>query len=172
MAKTSLQEMMSVLDPQKTFNWELVLPNIPGLADTRQLTFKCISTEIPDSNVEQVSWEGHGVKLHFSGRRTWTGTWTATFVEDRLNSTRSAFVNWLELIRSWDNNSGSYKSQYAVPGEITMYDDTNTAIRAIKVINIWPTGIGAPTLDQTADIVKYTITFSFDMTREVTNPSG
>lgn len=166
MSRSGLQEAISILDPLQTWNWDLIIPRIPGAADTRELTYKCTSTTIPGSSIEPVGMEAHGVKLNFAGRRVWSGTWNATFIESREGSTRDHFVKWMEMTRSWENNTGSYKSQYAVPIEITQYDDLPVAVRRIKLINAFPTAMGEPQLDQQSGIVTYEITFSYDYTQE------
>lgn len=166
MSRSGLQEVQSVLDVLQTWNWDLVIPTIPGASDTRALTYKCISTSIPGSSIEQVGLEAHGVKLNFAGRRTWSGSWEATFVETRDGNTRALFIAWMELIRSWENNTGSYKSQYSVPVELSLYDDLPQVVRAIKLIGAFPTAVGDVSLDQTSGIVQYAITFSYDYTTE------
>ena len=166
MSATTLQNFMSVLDPQKTFKWEVVIPNMPGVTDSRQFTYKALSTTIPGSSINQIKVEAHGVALHFSGRRVWTGTWNVTLVEDRLNNTRDGIWSWLERVRSWKDNSGSYKSQYAVPAELNLLDDANLTMRTIKLVNIWPTQLSEPSADQSDDVIKYDVTFSYDFTDE------
>ena len=168
MARSGLQEVTGILDVLQTWNWDVVIPNIPGTAggDTRDLTYKCVSSAIPGSSVEQVKLEAHGVQLNFAGRRIWTQTWDATFVESRDSSTRGKMMGWLEMMRSWANNNGSYKSQYAKTVELTLYDDLPQAVREIKLINAFPTAIGEVTLDNSSGIIQYAVTFSYDYTEE------
>lgn len=167
MARSGLQEVTSILDVLQTWNWDVVIPQIPGSTqDTRELTYKCTSTAVPGSSVEVVKLEAHGVQLNYAGRRIWTQTWDATFVESRDSNTRALLMGWLEMMRSWANNSGSYKSQYAKTIELTMYDDLPQAVRSIKLINAFPTAIADLSLDQTSGVVQYSVTFSYDYTEE------
>lgn len=167
MARSGLQEVTSILDVLQSWNWDVIIPQIPGVqADTRELTYKCTSTSVPGSSVEQVKLEAHGVQLNYAGRRVWGQTWTATFVESRDANTRALLMGWLEFMRSWANNTGSYKSQYAKTIELTMYDDLPQAARNIKLINAFPTSIDDVSLDQSSGIVQYSVTFSYDYTEE------
>lgn len=166
MARSGLQEVTSILDVLQTWNWDVVIPRIPGADDTRELTYKCTSTSIPGSSVEIVGLEAHGVKLNFAGRRIWGQTWEATFVESRDANTRGIFMAWLEMMRSWVNNTGSYKSQYAVPIELTQYDDLPQEARNIKMINAFPTNLADVALDNASGIIQYVVTFSYDYTEE------
>ena len=75
MARSGLQEVTSVLDVLQTWNWDVFINKIPGSSgDTRGLTYKCTSTSIPGSSVEQVKLEAHGVQLNYAGRRVWGQT--------------------------------------------------------------------------------------------------
>ena len=162
MARPNINELISVQDPLQTWNWSLTIPNIPGSSLARDITLKCQSANLPGSSVEQVSVEAHGVKLNFAGRRQWSGTWEATFFESRSASTRTAFVNWMELQRSWANNSGAYKDQYAVTAEISQYDDKPKEVKNVRLRGLFPMTIADVSLDQTSGVVIYSITFSFD----------
>lgn len=164
MARPNLTDLESVKDPLQTWNWSLLLPNIPGSNLGRDLTIKCVSSAIPGSTVEQVPVEAHGMKLNFAGRRTWSGTWTATFFETRDAGTRAAFVSWLELTRSWENNTGSYKEDYAVTGSLELYDDLPQVVKTIKIRGLFVQDLSEVSLDQTSGVITYSVTFSFDRT--------
>jgi len=165
--RPSLQELVSTLDPLQTWNWSMIFGTIPGSSDTRQMTYKCVSTVIPGSNLEQVGLEAHGLKLNFAGRRTWSGQWEATFFETRDAGTRTALVNWQEFSRSWVNNSGSYKSEYATKAALQLFDDRPLVVREIEIYGVYPMTVGEPQLDQTSDIIRYPVTFSFDYTKDL-----
>ena len=168
MGRTSLQNMQSVLDPLQAWNWDITFPRIPGTADTRQMTYRAVSTSIPGTSLEDVTWEGHGIKLHYAGKRRYADSWTIDIIEVRDASSRDMLLNWVELARSWVNNSGSYKSTYAVPVEVSLYDDIPNDIRDIQLVNAFPTAIGDVTLDQGSDIIKYQVTLAFDLFIDVT----
>lgn len=166
MARTSLQNVQSVKDVLQTWNWDIFFPTIPGAADTRPFSYKAISTSLPGFTIEQVPLEAHGVKLHFAGRRVWQGTWDVTLVESRDVSTRSTLVAWAEMARSWKNNSGSYKQDYAVTSELVLYDDLPKEVGNILMLGAWPTVVGDAQLDNSAGIIQYTVTMSYDYTED------
>lgn len=168
MARTNLNNMLSLLDPQLAYNWGVAIPRIPGIADSRQFTYRAISTSIPGTSIEAAQWEGHGMRLQSAGRRRYDDTWEVTLIETRDSATRDLLLAWKEFTRSWRNNSGAYKSEYAVPAELTMYDDKAVAVRGIKLINAWPSAIGQVQLSQSNEIVQYQVTFSFDLFEDFT----
>jgi hypothetical protein len=167
MARSGLQETVGILDVLQTWNWDVLFARVPGSADARGLTTKCISTVLPGSQLEQVKLEAHGIQLNYAGRRVWTQTWDCTFVESRDANSRGLLIGWQEAARSWVNNSGSYKSQYAVPVQLTMYDDIPLQARLIQLENAFPINVGDATLDQSSGIVQYSVTFSYDYTTEI-----
>lgn len=166
MARTSLQNVQSVKDVLQTWNWDVFFPSIPGVADTRPFSYKMLSTSIPGFQVEQVPLEVHGVKLNFAGRRVWQGTWEATVVETRDASTRSLLVNWAEYQRSWKQNTGTYKQDYAVTAELVLYDDLPKEVSNILLIGAFPIQVGDANLDSQSGIVQYSVTFSYDYTED------
>lgn len=166
--RPGLQEIQSILDPLQAWNWNLLIPLIPGTADTRQISYKAISTTVPGSQVEQVPLETHGIKLNYAGRRVWSGTWNVTLVETRTASTRDSLLKWMDLARSWSGNSGSYKSVYGVTAELQLFDDLPQIIRSIRLYGLFPTQIDDASLEQSSSIVQYSCTFSYDWTEEFT----
>jgi hypothetical protein len=61
---------------------------------------------------------------------------------------------------------GAYKTQYAVPADLTQYDDAGLPARVFKLVNAWPSEVGQASLDQSSGIVQYTIQFAFDYVEE------
>jgi hypothetical protein len=167
MARTGITELESVQDPLQSWNWDLTLPNIPGTNLAREITIKCVSANIPGSSVEKATVDAHGISLNFAGRRRWSGTWEATFFETRNASTRQAFITWLELMRSWNNNSGSYKSTYGVTGELALYDDLPQIVKSIRIRGLFPESVGDVALDQSSGVIQYSVTFSYDYTEDL-----
>lgn len=167
MPRTHLQEVLSTQDPLQTWNWDLIIPFIPGVPGTRGLTYKAVSTQIPNSAVEQVGLEAHGVKLNFAGKRIWSQQWECTFFESRDASTRDNFVRWHEFMRSWKNNSGSYKSEYALTAALQLYDDRPLVVRNFEMVNLFPLEVTQTNLDQASEIVRYSVNFSYDLVQEL-----
>lgn len=163
MARTSLADVRSLGDPLLSFNWDLILPRIPGYNDNREFTFKCQTAVIPGVLLEQVPVALHGVELRFIGRKNYSHSFPVTILETHDASTRAMFVAWSELARSWVLNTGTPKDVYAVPGQLVLYDDTPKIVRSITIFGMWPENIDDAALDgQSSGIVTYNITFSYD----------
>lgn len=165
--RNSMLQGLALLDVQATWSWGITIPAIPGQGDTRTLTSKCISTSIPAQTVEQNKLEAQGgIQLNYAGRRLWDQNWEATFIETRDASTRDMFLAWIELMRNPVTGTGAYKSVYAVPVELALYDDVGLQSRSMKLVNAFPTSLGSGNLDQGNGIVQYSVQFSYDYVEE------
>jgi hypothetical protein len=163
MARTSLSDIRSLPDPLLSYNWDLILPRIPGYSDSKPFTFKCQTAAVPGMMLEQVPVALHGVELRYAGRKNYSHSMSVTILETRDMSSRAMFLAWNETARSWLNNTGSYKDVYGVNAELVLYDDIPTQIRKITLVGAWPEDVGEGSLDGSQSAaVTYTVQFSFD----------
>lgn len=166
--RTSLQDVLSLQDPALSYNFDLFLPNIPGSSDTRDLTFKCMTTDLPGVAVDPVDVALHGVNVPFAGRKIFTHTLNATFLETADWMTREKFRRWNEFIRSWDNNSGSLASAYKVDSQIVVYNDVPEVVRTCNLIGLYPETLAEVPLDGGAsNLITLQITFKYTMWRDI-----
>ena len=166
--RTSLQDVLSLQDPALSYNFDLFLPNIPGSSDTRDLTFKCMTTDLPGVALDAVDVALHGVNIPFAGRKVFTHTLNATFLETADWMTREKFRRWNEFIRSWDNNSGSLSSAYKVDSQIVLYNDVPEVVRTTNLIGLYPETVAEVQLDGGAsNLISLQITFKYTLWRDV-----
>ncbi|QRE00279.1 hypothetical protein [Burkholderia phage BCSR5] len=163
MGRSSLFDVMSLPDPAQSWNFDLFLPNIPGSSDTRDLTFKCMTTDLPGFGLDVVETPLHGVTLNFAGRAIYTHTMNAVFLETADWGTRQKFRTWREMARSWKNNSGSFASSYKVTAEFVLYNDIPQVVRTCRLYGLWPETVAEFNMDGGAsNIVQQTVTFRYD----------
>lgn len=168
MGRSSLQNVMSLQDPAQSWNFDLFLPSIPGSSDTRDLTFKCMTTDLPGAGLEPVEVALHGVTLKFAGRAIYTHTLNAVFLEMSDWGTRQKFVNWRESIRSWQQNTGSIAAAYKTSAQIVVYNDVPQVMRTVNITGLWPETIGdVPLNGGESATVSLTITFQYDFWTDV-----
>lgn len=164
MGRTSLQDVLSLQDPAVSWNFDLFLPAIPGSSDTRNLTFKCMTTDLPGATIEAVGVSLHGVELQFAGRKTYTHTLNATFLETADYDTREKFRRWQESMRSWKNNTGTLAAQYKVTGQVVVYNDIPAVMKTVNVIGMWPETMAEVPLDGSqSSLITLQIGFKFDL---------
>ena len=135
--RTSLQDVLSLQDPAASYNFDLFLPNIPGSSDTRDLTFKCMTADLPGVSVDPMDVALHGVQVPFAGRKIFTHTLNATFLETADWMTREKFRRWNEFIRSWQNNSGALAAAYKVDAQMVLYNDVPEVVRTTNLIGLY-----------------------------------
>lgn len=168
MARTSLQDTQSIPDPALVWNFDLFLPAIPGSSDTRQLTFRCMSTSLPGSELGRVDVKLHGIHLVRRGARDWSHTLSTKFMEAVDWGTRDKFFNWMEIAQSWKNNTGASSSVYTVTGQIVTYTDAAAVAKTVNVYGLWPQQIQDVQLDggNGTGMVELDVVWSFDYTEE------
>lgn len=162
MGRSSLSDVESLQDPAQTWNFDLFLPTIPGSSDTRDLTFKCMTVEMPGSSIERVETPLHGVNLIFGGRKIYTHSIPVTFLETADWSTREKFRRWHNM-RDWIRNTGMMAAQYKTEGQVVVYNDKPEVVRTCRVRGFWPDVITEVQLDGgQSGLVQLAITFAYD----------
>lgn len=166
MARSGVNEVATVADPALLWNFDLFMPAIPGSGDTRDLTWKCMTTALPGSEIDRVDVQLHGIHFIYAGRRNWSHSFTTGFLEAVNWQTRTKMFNWMESARSWANNSGSEASVYKVNSQIVLYDDVPNVAKTIKVFGMWPQAIADVSLDgsQGSGHVTLEVTWAYDYT--------
>lgn len=160
--RTSLDDVLSLQDPAMSYNFDLFLPSIPGSADTRDLTFKCMTTDLPGVAVDPVDVALHGVQVPFAGRKIFTHTLNATFLETADWATREKFRRWNESMRSWTNNSGSVSAAYKVNSQIVLYNDVPEVMRTTNLIGLYPETVAEVQMDGgQSGLITLQITFKY-----------
>jgi hypothetical protein len=163
MARTSLADISSLPDPLLAYNFDLLIPNVPGGGSPRALTLKCMNTNVPGSILEQVLIQLHGAETVSAGRVTFTHTLAATFLETRDMTTRDAIRLWQDFARDVRVNGGNYKAGYATDGMILLYDDTGTTVATINVRNMWPSEMTEFAVDgSNSTAANISVTFNYD----------
>lgn len=162
MARTSLTDILSVGDPAQSWNFDFFLPIIPGSSSTRDLTFKCMTTDLPGTQLEPLDVALHGVQIPYAGRRMFTQTLNVTFLETHDWSTIEKFRRWAEIARSWRGNSGTMSSSYWVTGQIVLYNDIPSVVRTVQINNLWPSNIQEIQMDGSSTApVQQSIEFKY-----------
>lgn len=165
MARSSYAENRSLPDPLFSYNFDLVIPNVPGGGDGRMLKLKCMSTSIPGVSLDDVEVTLHGATSMYAGREIYTHTLQATFLETRDLSTRDALNGWIAFARSARTNTGTYKVQYATDADLLLYDDTGSnVIRTIRMEGFYCKAMDDAAVDgSSSTAVTIGATFSYDL---------
>lgn len=167
-------------DPQKTFLWELKIPNISGIitsiTDPEELTIRCRSVSIPSRGNETMESNFMGMKQKFAMKPTFSQTLSVMFEEFEDQLISKALYEWNNKIFDVDKTSaesGGSKAimkrniggtGYATDLYLYMYKyDKSKLEMAYRFFNAFPQDVSDVSLDYAGgDSVKYNVTFSFD----------
>lgn len=147
MSRSSIQNVLSLGDPALSYNFDLFFPTIPGSSETRHITYRCQSTDLPGTQLENVEAGLHGVVIQYAGRRMFTQTMNVTFLETSDWATRETFRRWIATARDWRSNSGSGINTYATRALIVKYDDIPNPVSTTQINLIWPENMQEVSLD-------------------------
>jgi len=144
------------------FEVVLSFPDIAP-ADTNVLDksrFLVKGANLPASNVAPIDVPFRGRTLKVAGDRTFE-SWTVTVINDTDFSIRSAFENWMNKInRVSDNTGATDPTTYTADAFVYQLDRDGSTLRAYHFYDIFPTSIGAITLDyNTPNIQEFTVEF-------------
>jgi hypothetical protein len=167
MPRTSLQDVRSLPDPLFTYNWDVIVPSMPGTPNSRAFTFKAMTTSIPGSLLEQVAVNLRGVELRYAGRENFSHSLAMTIHETRDVGTRDMLRRWQKIARDNRTNSGSYKNVYSTTVELVLYDDIPLEVKRIKLVGAWVENVDDASLDTASAAVSISCTFSYDYVDEV-----
>jgi hypothetical protein len=144
------------------FEVVLSFPDIAP-ADTNVLDkarFLVKGANLPASNVTPIDVPFRGRTLKVAGDRTFE-SWTVTVINDTDFAIRSAFENWMNRINRVSDNTGvTDPTAYTADAFVYQLDRDGSTLRAYHFYDIFPTSIGAITLDyNTSNIQEFPVEF-------------
>ena len=144
------------------FEVVLSFPDIAP-ADTNVLDkarFLVKGANLPASNVAPIDVPFRGRTLKVAGDRTFE-SWTVTVINDTDFAIRSAFENWMNRInRVSDNTGATDPAAYTADAFVYQLDRDGSTLRSYHFYDIFPTSIGAITLDYgTSTIQEFPVEF-------------
>ena len=144
------------------FEVVLSFPDIAP-ADTNVLDkarFLVKGANLPASNVAPIDVPFRGRTLKVAGDRTFE-SWSVTVINDTDFAIRSAFENWMNRINRVSVNTGETDpTAYSADAFVYQLDRDGSTLRAYHFYDIFPTSIGAITLDYgTSTIQEFPVEF-------------
>jgi hypothetical protein len=167
-------------DPQKSFLWELKIPNLNGIVtsikDTEDLTIRCRSVSIPARGNETIESHFFGMKQKFASKPTFGQTLSVMFEEFEDQLISKALYEWNNKIFDTDRTSaqsGGSKAVmkrnlggtgYATDLYLYLYKFDKTKLeKSVRFFNAFPQDVSDISLDYAGgDSIKYNVTFSYD----------
>lgn len=152
----------------------------PGLIPTGNLTekmsFVAKSATIPPSSVDSIDVGYFGRKIKVAGDRAFPD-WTVMVLNDEDFKVRSGLESWLNRLNTLVGNKntiGTNPSLYKVDSTITQYSKGGSEVRKYRFVGMFPTLVGAISLDwdDTNRIQTFDVTFAYDYWVPVEDDNG
>jgi hypothetical protein len=167
MARIALQEMMAVQSPAMSWNWDVFFPRIPGISDTRDLSVRATTASLPGWAIEQLKWSAHGRYRHFAGKPSFDETFTLQLLEVRGMDTYNKLTTWRDFARPFEKTGGALASEYAVPIDLTLYDEREQPAALFQMVNAWIQSVSQVDLGQDSGLIMLQTTFSLDYVKNI-----
>lgn len=138
MGRTTWQEVDRLPDPLAQYNFDLVIPNVPGVDGiyARDFKTKIMSTVIPGRTIEPIQIDLKGVTKEFAGRVQYPRVMPFELVETRDLASRKVLLGWHKFTRN-DSSLGAYANDYMTTAELLLYDDMDNIVRTIRLKRAW-----------------------------------
>lgn len=127
------------------------------------MEFMCKGTEVPAHTIEamDVNYQGRIVKV--PGDRTYAD-WSVTVYGENTMSIYNSCQDWLELINGAASNISLPPAAVKDSAMVQLLDRTGVPIKTIDMVGVFPTELGALSLDWSSNStpLEFPITFAFD----------
>ena len=165
----SIEEFKAVLQGggvrPTMFQVEMSFPDavvIDPTQSTNEGTYLIKASNLPASNVGQISVPFRGRQLKVSGDRTFDD-WSVQVTNDVSFQLRKGFEKWSELIQNMNYVLGANElNDYFATAIVRQLDRDGNQLRAYRFEGIWPTTVDAIDLsfDSTDTVEEYGVTFA------------
>lgn len=138
MARTRIEEIEALIDPMIQFDFEMVIPRMPGAIgyNPKEFQARIMTTSKPGREIEANTEELHGMTFESAGRTQYSRKLNFEVLELRdANSTR--WLNeWHRFIRD-DSSGGAFKSEYMITVDLQHYNSKRILIETIRLHKCW-----------------------------------
>ena len=138
MPRTNHEQVDALLDPLTEYNWDLIIPLVPGVQgfDASDFKTRIMSTELPGRTIEPIPQLLHGVNRNTAGMVRYTQQMNFTLMETRDLRARDVLQGWHRYCRN-DSSLGTYYNEYTTTVVLRLFDDHDKAIRDVNLHRCW-----------------------------------
>lgn len=171
MARTTLDNVLSLPDSLSAESFTLEFGRIPGGFSSRALTLKCQSVPLPGVSNEKLITALSGFEVGHRGRPVQSHNVTASFIETVDGSSLGILRAWHDFVVDMRSGlSRGYKNQYACDTRLTLFDVVGKAVHAYNIYNLFPESIEDTSLDgASTQAVLVSAGFHFDISEPASN---
>lgn len=158
-------QMNALPDTMSTDRFQILI--VPGgtIGNQPILQLRCQQIVVPETSIEPMLLQIHGMEFNFRGRRVYDKTLGASFIETSDHLTSDTIRSWMENIcgtNSNDSEAGG-KQTYVTQGRLDIFDQSGNIALTYFFDNLWPSQLPQVQLDGTnATPYIVQVTFTFD----------
>lgn len=159
----TLNDVKSMGDPLRPYNFDLIIPNIPGGGDGNAMRIHLVNTSIPGFSSEVFSTKHHGFEIKHVGRGTFPRTLPVTYVEDSNLTILNSLRRWHRF--QWEPNTGIQVPQalYKTDGFLKLLDSDKSTKATYKLVGMFIQSVPDTAMGQSdSGPVNISVTFSYD----------
>ena len=139
----------------------------PGFAsvggETENMSFLCSATQLPSSELGELTVNFRGRPIHMAGDRTFQ-TWSTTIINDTSFDIRNAIERWSNGINNHSDNEGLVNPvDYQVDAFVDHLDRNGNTIKSYTFRGMYPTIIGQVdlTMEQATTLETFECTWRY-----------
>lgn len=163
----TLNDVRSIGNPLRQYDFDFVIPSMPGGGDGNVIRIHITNTNIPGFSVESFESNHHGHTIKHAGRGIHARTYTVEYEETSDLRIYNAFRAWRDL--QWDPETGEQAEpeEYKTVGQLQLLNGAKEITKKIDLIGLYVEDVADVPLDgAVSDSVKISVTFSYDFTKD------
>ncbi len=149
---------------QRTYMWEVIIPNPLGDGDSETFTLRCQSTSKPGRYFGRIPIPyKQGPGFNIPGKLRYSQTWDVTALEAEDAETHKFLYTWQQSIINDASEIGVGDAFIKRDIYLRLLSTTNEETLKIKLVGAYPENVpDIPLSMGTEDVVRYSVTFVFD----------
>lgn len=159
----TLKDVRGFGNPLRAYNFDLIIPVLPGGAAGEALRLHIVSTNIPGFSSEPMERAHHGVVIKHAGRGMYPRSWTNEFFESADLKVYNALLRWHGL--QWDRETGAQADDnaYKTEGYLHLLGNDRKPTKKFVLEGLWIEDIPDVLMDSgTSEVVRVPVTWSYD----------
>lgn len=158
-----LTQVASLGDVLLQDHFDLIIPAIPGGGDGQSMTIRNLTASLPGRSNTAIAVELHRHKVHFAGKRTYSHSFTATYIDTADRKVIDALINWQNQITDSASGLPRPKTDYATVGVVNIYGSNNSVVETRTFYGLFISSIGDINLSGANNApMEISVTFNFD----------
>jgi len=161
----------SIKSPARVFTWDVEFPAISGGPAIDVPKIRAQSANIPGLAISEIELHNWGLPIKYAGQVRYDNRFDLNFAEDEDYQVFNYLQAWRALIVDLSTTHVKDKSNYQKTVSLILYDveEYGTALKTFVFSHMWPSNIGAVTLDKSnaTTAVRFVVTFTYDYYRIV-----